>query len=201
MLRCIKVINFSFKKIFPWKSVDIILQKKFQIFFIDIEDKNILKIWTASIFCRSIRCNRNCYRNLSDCFCLLGLVDGAKLWEGFPSGFWNKPPSKEGGKSAHTSMEEEDGGEAKMQDHMGDCLHQGKGGEAPGWEILIWDLERCKDPPDNLSQTGSKGPVLWSEELTNHCVRHRSNSHSIRDCCHHQGGYQANLLRVNVWGG
>ena len=134
-------------------------------------------------------------------FGLLRFINGAKLRERFASGFRNKPPSKEGGKSAHTSMEEEDGGEAKMQDHMGDCLHQGKHGNAPWLRTNVRTWCDSKDPPDNLSQTGSKGPVLWSEKLTNYCVRHRSNSHSISDCCHHQGGYQANLLRVTVWGG
>ena len=62
---------------------------------------------------------------------LFCLIYGAKLGEGFPSGFWDKPPSKEGCKSTHTSMEEEDGRESKMQDHMGDRLDEGKDGDAP----------------------------------------------------------------------
>ena len=54
--------------------------------------------------------------------------------------------------------------------------------------------ENWKDPPDNFSKTGAKGPVLWSEELSHHCVRHRPNSHSISNCCHHQRDHKANLL-------
>jgi len=62
---------------------------------------------------------------------LFCLIDGAKLGEGFSTGFRDEPPSKECGKSTHTSMEEEDGRKSKMQDHVGDRLDEGKDGDAP----------------------------------------------------------------------
>ena len=62
---------------------------------------------------------------------LFCLIDGAKLREGFPSSFRDEPPSKEGSKSTHTSVEEEDGRKSKMQDHVGDRLDEGKDGDAP----------------------------------------------------------------------
>ena len=62
-----------------------------------------------------------------------------------------------------------------------------------GPEMRTNEGEEGKDGPDNLSQTGAEGSVLWSEDLPHHCVWHRSNSHSISDCCHHQRGHQAHL--------
>ena len=58
-------------------------------------------------------------------------------------GFWDKPPGKDCCKSTHTSVEEEDGRESKMQDHMRDRLDKGKDGDAPcgeklrGWKDLV----------------------------------------------------------------
>ena len=54
------------------------------------------------------------------------------------------------------------------------------------------------DPPDNLGQAGAKGPVFWSEDFSHHCVGHRTNSHPISNCCHHQGGHQAHLLSFTI---
>ena len=67
-----------------------------------------------------------------------------------------------------------------------------------GPEMRRNEGEEGKDGPDNLSQTGAEGSVLWSEDLPHHCVWHRSNSHSISNCRHHQRHYQAHLLSFTI---
>ena len=122
---------------------------------------------------------------------LLCLVYGAKLRERFPPGLRDTGPCKDSRKRADASMEEEDGGQSHVQNYVGNCLHQGKYGDAP--EGKSEASISPTDPPDHLSQAGSEGPVLWRKELSHHCVRHRTHPHSISYCCHHQGGNQASL--------